>query len=69
MVDDLKTQLKAAYKQSFPTLRNNNDYTAIVNERQFNRLQGYLTDAKAKGAHVEALNNAADTYLPANSPA
>lgn len=62
MVEALKAQLKAAYKKSFPTLRDNNDYTAIVNERQFNRLQGYLTDAQEKGATIDVLNNANEDF-------
>ncbi|MDM0011727.1 coniferyl aldehyde dehydrogenase [Variovorax sp. J22P168] len=32
----------------------NADYTAIVNQRQFDRLQALLDDARAKGATVEA---------------
>jgi len=44
----------AAYRQAvqgfYPTLADNPDYTAIVNERQLGRLKGYLSDAEAKGA-------------------
>lgn len=36
----------------FPTLENNPDYTAIINERQLSRLNGYLADAQARGATV-----------------
>jgi coniferyl-aldehyde dehydrogenase len=32
----------------------NEDYTAVVNERQFSRIRALLDDARAKGAHVEA---------------
>ncbi len=62
MLADVKTQIAAAYKKSYPTLKTNNDYTAIINERQFNRLQGNLTDAKEKGATVEPLNNANEDF-------
>ncbi|GAA6134558.1 coniferyl aldehyde dehydrogenase [Oceaniserpentilla sp. 4NH20-0058] len=62
MLDEVKKQLKAAYAHSFPTLRDNPDYTAIVNERQFNRLQGYLNDAAEKGATVEPLNTANEDF-------
>lgn len=62
LVDALKDELRAAYKKSFPTLRNNNDYSAIVNERQFNRLQSYLVDAQQKGAQIEPLNNANEDF-------
>ncbi|MGH8352542.1 MAG: coniferyl aldehyde dehydrogenase [Pseudomonas sp.] len=43
-----------AYRQAvqgfYPTLADNPDYTAIINQRQLQRLQGYLSDAEAKGA-------------------
>jgi coniferyl-aldehyde dehydrogenase len=48
-----------AYKHAvlgfYPTLADNPDYTAIINQRQVARLNGYLDDAKAKGASVIAL--------------
>lgn len=62
MVYDLKSEIAAAYKKCFPTLKYNDDYTAIINERQFNRLQGYLTDAQQKGATLETLNNAHEDF-------
>ncbi len=62
MLDDVKTQIAASYKASYPTLRDNKDYTAIINERQFNRLQGLITDAKEKGAKVEPLNHANEDF-------
>jgi coniferyl-aldehyde dehydrogenase len=36
----------------YPTLANNPDYTAIINERQLIRLKSYLADAEAKGARL-----------------
>jgi coniferyl-aldehyde dehydrogenase len=62
MLDALTAQLKETYEKAFPTLRNNNDYTAIINERQYNRLQGYVSDAKEKGASVTPLNNANEDF-------
>lgn len=48
-----------AYRQAvqgfFPQLKDNPDYTAIINERQLGRLNGYLADAKAKGARLVPL--------------
>jgi coniferyl-aldehyde dehydrogenase len=41
----------------FPTgIKDNDDYTSIVNQRHYDRLNGYLDDARAKGADVIALN-------------
>ncbi|MBK5537752.1 coniferyl aldehyde dehydrogenase [Pseudomonas sp. TH05] len=43
-----------AYRQAvrgfFPTLADNPDYTAIINQRQVARLNSYLSDATSKGA-------------------
>ncbi|WP_409315793.1 coniferyl aldehyde dehydrogenase [Pseudomonas sp. KCJK9016] len=43
-----------AYRQAvcgfYPTLTDNPDYTAIINERQLARLNSYLSDATGKGA-------------------
>ncbi|MBD9441549.1 coniferyl aldehyde dehydrogenase [Pseudomonas sp. PDM04] len=43
-----------AYRQAvrgfYPTLADNPDYTAIINERQLARLSGYISDATSKGA-------------------
>ena len=48
-----------AYRQAvlgfYPTLTDNPDYTAIINQRQLTRLTHYLEDAVAKGARVIAL--------------
>jgi coniferyl-aldehyde dehydrogenase len=43
-----------AYRQAvsgfYPTLADNPDYTAIINDRQLARLNGYISDATSKGA-------------------
>jgi coniferyl-aldehyde dehydrogenase len=46
----------------FPTLRDNPDYTSIVNERHHGRLLGYLDDAKAKGATLRVLGGKEETF-------
>ncbi len=52
-----------AAKDFYPSLVDNEQYTSIVNERQFTRLQQYLDDARAKGATLHALHE--DATLPA----
>ncbi|HEX2560594.1 coniferyl aldehyde dehydrogenase [Phenylobacterium sp.] len=39
----------------FPTIRDNPDYTAIVAQRHYDRIQDYVADARAKGATVVEL--------------
>lgn len=46
---------RAAVKSFYPQLQNNPDYTAIINERQVQRLNVYLQDAEAKGARLVPL--------------
>jgi coniferyl-aldehyde dehydrogenase len=40
----------------YPTLRDNPDYTAVINDAHRARLRAYLDDARAKGAEVIELN-------------
>lgn len=42
----------------YPTLRHNPDYTSIVNDKQYNRLQGYLDNARENGAEFFEFNPA-----------
>ena len=36
----------------FPTIKDNPDYTAIIAQRHYDRIMGYIDDARAKGARV-----------------
>lgn len=42
----------------YPTLLNNPDYTSIINDKQYNRIQGYLDNAKELGAEFFEINPA-----------
>ena len=53
-VDEFRTQ----FAEMYPNLRDNDDFTAIINERQYERLQGYLEDARSKGAEIIEINPA-----------
>lgn len=47
----------SAVEKMFPEgLKDNEDYTSIVNQRHYDRLQGYLDEARAKGAEVVEIN-------------
>ncbi|WP_394822607.1 coniferyl aldehyde dehydrogenase [Pendulispora albinea] len=46
---------KKALAKLYPDLRRNDDYTTVVNERHFDRLRGYLDDARDKGARIVEL--------------
>jgi coniferyl-aldehyde dehydrogenase len=48
------------FADMYPTLKHNEDFSAVINERQYQRLQNYIKDAEAKGATVIACNNAGE---------
>jgi len=62
LVSELKTEIAAYYQHCYPTLRDNPDYTAIVNDRQYQRLQSVLKDAEDKGAKITPLNHANEDF-------
>lgn len=53
--DAFVAQARQFMNETFPTLQDNADYTSIINERHFARLQALLEDARAKGARVVSL--------------
>jgi coniferyl-aldehyde dehydrogenase len=46
----------------FPTLLDNDDYTSIINERHFDRINSYLDDARERGAEVVEINPANEDF-------
>ncbi|MNF46166.1 Coniferyl aldehyde dehydrogenase [compost metagenome] len=53
---------KAVVAKFFPTLRDNPDYTSIINARHFERLQDYLSEARAAGVELIELNAGAEDF-------
>lgn len=53
--------VKAVHRM-YPTIKDNPDYTSVINQRHFDRLQGYLDDAKAKGAEIVEINPASEDF-------
>lgn len=60
--DDFINAAKNSVAKMYPNLKDNPDYTSIVNERHFERLNGYIADAKAKGAEVVEINPAQEDF-------
>ena len=63
---DVIESLKSGVKTMYPTLLANDDYTSVVNGRNFERLQGYLADAKEKGAELIEVNPAGEDFKSSN---
>lgn len=51
---------RALFNKMYPDFAHNEDYTSVVNDRQFNRLQRYVTEAREKGAEVEIVGGDGD---------
>lgn len=49
-------QFKTIVSSMYPHLAHNQDYTSIINDKQFNRVQSYLEDAQAQGAQLVEIN-------------
>ena len=53
----------AAVEKMYPTgLKDNDDYTSIINQRHYDRLMGYIEDARDKGAKVVEINPAGEDF-------
>ncbi|MDO8787639.1 MAG: coniferyl aldehyde dehydrogenase [Sulfuritalea sp.] len=49
---------RAVVAKCFPAMATTPDYTSIVNDRHYQRLQAYVADAQARGAKIEPLSTA-----------
>ncbi|AZZ90435.1 aldehyde dehydrogenase family protein [Hahella sp. KA22] len=50
------------FRKLYASLKDNPDYTAIINDRQLKRLNGYLKDAQDKGATLIEMNPANEDF-------
>lgn len=53
---------KAAVGKMYPTMKDNGDYTAIINQRHYDRVRGLIADARSKGAEVIEINPANEDF-------
>ncbi len=47
---------QACVEEMYPSIAHNQDYTSIINDKQYNRLQGYLEEARDQGAQIISFN-------------
>jgi coniferyl-aldehyde dehydrogenase len=45
-------EARAAVTAMFPTVKDNPDYTSVINQRHFDRITAYVDEARARGAEV-----------------
>ncbi|CAN0456343.1 unnamed protein product [Pylaiella littoralis] len=60
--DEFVEHARASVEKMFPDIKDNDDYTSIVNERHFDRLNGYIEEARDKGAKVVEINPANEDF-------
>ena len=63
---DVIEAVKAGVHSQYPTLLANDDYTSVVNGRNYERLQSYLADAREKGAELIEVNPGNEDFESSN---
>ena len=53
---------KTSVARMFPTIRDNPDYTAVVADRHYDRIRGYIEDARVKGGEIVEINPADEDF-------
>jgi coniferyl-aldehyde dehydrogenase len=61
-VAEFVSSTQRSVSKMFASLIDNDDYTSIVNQRHYDRLNGYIDDAKQKGARVIEINPANEDF-------
>ncbi|HSC74641.1 MAG TPA: coniferyl aldehyde dehydrogenase [Pseudomonadales bacterium] len=61
-LNELIAEIENAFAEQFPTIRDNPDYTSMVNARHYARLQGYIDDAKAQDGEIRVVNPAKESF-------
>ena len=55
-------QMRSQVSKLYPSIVNNPDYSNIINDKQYNRIQSYLDDARSKGADIFEINPANEDF-------
>lgn len=53
----------AQVSKMYPTMLNNPDFTSVINDKQYKRVQSYLDDARAQGAKIIEINPANESFV------
>jgi coniferyl-aldehyde dehydrogenase len=61
-LNDFVSAARSSAAKMFPTIKDNGDYTAMINQRHFERVRGLISDARAKGAEVVEINPANEDF-------
>jgi coniferyl-aldehyde dehydrogenase len=62
--DAFVAKVQQTIARMYPTLADNRDYTAIMNEQHYKRLEHLVADARERGANVIVVNPAGENSIP-----
>jgi len=61
-MEEFVSATERSVRKMYPTLLDNPDYTSVINQRHYDRLNGYIEEAKEKGARVVEINPAGEDF-------
>jgi len=61
-IEEFVDSTQRSVKKMYPTLLDNPDYTSIINQRHFERLNGYVDEARSRGTRVVEVNPANEDF-------
>jgi coniferyl-aldehyde dehydrogenase len=54
--DEFISEVENAINEYYPSIKDNDDYSSIINQRHFDRINSLVEDAREKGADVKQIN-------------
>jgi len=64
--DEFVSNYTASVEKMYPTMLSNDEYTSIISTRHRERIEGYIEDAREKGADVRVINPAEEDFKGQN---
>lgn len=61
-VNDFVKAAESSVAKMYPNIKDNPDYTSVINDRHYERLTGYIDDARTKGAEIVEINPADEDF-------
>ena len=61
-IDSFVEESKKVISSMFPSIKDNEDYTSIINQKHYERIQSYIDDAESKGAEVIEINPSEEDF-------
>ncbi|MFU8814015.1 MAG: coniferyl aldehyde dehydrogenase [Pseudomonadales bacterium] len=61
-MDEFVSSSQRSVARMYPTLLDNPDYTSVIDQRHYDRLNGYVEEARAAGARVVEINPAGEDF-------